>query len=373
MKSLLRKLTDFVRQIGEGKTQELKDKDGEVSPIVRRETNGILESLSEGVVATDTSGKVTFCNEAASRLLGAPRNAILGQSLETISGLYPDLVKQCHDLVLHSLQTDEKISENWTLRTGNSLYLSLTCTPLIHLKGALLVLQDKTSDYKIVELGKDFVANASHELRTPITIIRGFAETLQDIPNLSPEMLHEIMEKIVRTCGRLDNLVKSLLTLADIENFSTDRFKEIDLMPLVENCKHLLLTAHPKAKVIVIHETEQAIVRADGDLLELALFNLLENSVKYSAKSPSIEIEISHVGDQVHLSVRDRGIGISEKDLSHVFDRFYTVDKARSRKLGGAGLGLSIVKMIVEKHKGKVIVASELGKGSEFTIILKHY
>jgi signal transduction histidine kinase len=227
----------------------------------------------------------------------------------------------------------------------------------------------RKSEYKVIEMGKDFVANASHELRTPITIIRGFAETLQDLPEISQEMLAEITEKIVRTCIRLDKLVKSLLTLADIENLSKERMQEVNLVMLAENCQRILLTAHPNARV-KLHSAEAVVlIHAEGDLIELAILNLLENALKYSQAPGQIELMIEPSGVEVQLKVIDRGIGISQSDLPHIFERFYTVNKARSRKLGGAGLGLSIVKTIIEKHSGRISVESELGKGTTFTII----
>ncbi|MES2273258.1 MAG: ATP-binding protein [Chlamydiota bacterium] len=337
--------------------------------IQKKETEGILEALGEGIIATDTSARVTFSNRAACLMLDLSHEALIGQSLDQIQGT-SELAVKCHELILQALQTSQPIIQNWTQRAGDTCVLNLLSAPLAHQSGALLVLQDKTSDYKIVEMGKDFIANASHELRTPITIIRGFAETLQDHPEISQEMLQQITEKIVRTCGRLDKLVRSLLTLADIENLSQKRFRATDLISLVENCKHLLLTAHPNIDISIDCELSQAIVTADGDLLDLAIMNLFENAVKYSQSPAKIRILIEQQENQIHLSVSDCGIGISQVDLHHIFDRFFTVDKARSRKSGGAGLGLSIVKTIIEKHNGRLHAQSQLGAGSVFNIYL---
>lgn len=340
----------------------------------KKETEDILESLSEGVVAFDTSAKVTFANQVSCRMLRAHHDAMIGHKLLELhagSPIVEGLSKKCHEGVLQALQTSETIVQTWTLGDGGKIYLDLITAPLAHQSGAILVLQDKTSDYKVVEMGKDFIANASHELRTPITVIRGFAETLQDIPNLSQKMLHEITEKIVRTCGRLDRLVKSLLTLADIENLSENSFQPCDLLALIENCKHMLLTAHPEAKIEIKMPESKIYVVVDNDLFDLAITNLLENAVKYSLPPAHIGVSIKiEKGPEVHIAVQDSGIGIPEKDLPHIFDRFYTVDKARSRKSGGAGLGLSIVKTIIDKHHGRIKATSELGKGSCFTIIL---
>lgn len=336
----------------------------------RKETEGILESLGEGVVALDTSAKVTFANQVACQMLAVSHDGLMGQPLNQVKSQSENLLKKCHELVLQALQTSESIVQTWTFGENVRIYLDLISAPLAHQNGAILVLQNKTSDYKVLEMGKDFVANASHELRTPITIIRGFAETLQDFPKISQKMLHEITEKIVRTCGRLDKLVKSLLTMADIENLSEDRFRICDLIVLVENCKHLLLTAHPNTQILMKSDLFHAPIVADSDLLDLAIMNLLENAVKYSSQPAEIEIEIQKVEHNVHLIIKDKGIGIPEADLPRIFDRFYTVDKARSRKSGGAGLGLSIVKTILEKHKGKVTAVSRLGQGSTLTLIL---
>lgn len=336
----------------------------------RKQTEGILESLGEGVIALDTRAKVIFANQVACRFLHISHEALIGKSLREGDSLQEELLKKGHELVLQALQTLEPAFQMGTYGNAGRVYLHLIAAPLANQNGAILVIQDKTSDYRIVEMGKDFIANASHELRTPITIIRGFAETLQDLPDLSKEMLQDITEKIVRTCGRLDKLVKSLLTLADIENLSEQNFRTIDLVLLAENCKHLLLTAHRKVDIQFVSELYHAPVLADGDLLDLAIMNLLENAVKYSQEPARITMKIQRVGAQVQLTVKDEGIGIPELDLPHIFNRFYTVDKARSRKSGGAGLGLSIVKTIVEKHNGTVTVLSELGKGTEFHLNL---
>ena len=331
----------------------------------KEETAEILESIEEGIIAVDTSAKITFVNRTACRMLNANSSQMLRQTVQSIPS---ELAKKCHELILDALQTSESIVHTVTCRDKEIVRLDLIAAPLAHQDGALLVLQDKTADYRIVELGKDFIANASHELRTPITIIRGFAETLQDLPDLSKEMLHEITEKIVRTCVRLDKLVRSLITLSDIENLSQERLRSADLVLLAENCKHHLLAATPSAQIVIRSDCESAPIVADADLLELAILNILENGVKYSSTPAHIEMWIHKTEEEVQLKIQDRGIGMAPADLPHIFNRFYTVDKARSRKSGGAGLGLSIVKTIVEKHKGTISVASEVGKGSTFKI-----
>jgi signal transduction histidine kinase len=228
----------------------------------------------------------------------------------------------------------------------------------------------KESDHKMIDMGKDFIANASHELRTPITIIRGFAETLNDLPNISPQRMKEITGKIVRTSHRLEKLVKSLLTLADVEQLSKDHFQEIDLVLLAEYSRNFLLSAHPNVHLSLTTDEPSILLLADPGLLDMAIMNLLENAVKYSESAAHIEMNLAQTPTTVLLHIKDQGIGIPPVDTTHIFERFYTVDKARSRKSGGAGLGLSIVKTVMDKHGGQVSVQSELGKGSVFTLTL---
>ena len=338
--------------------------------LSRIETLEILESLSEGVIAVDNEGKTTFANESACKILGTTREGLLNEPLYQIDTLQKDLVSKCCEAIEAVLQTTEPVRNMWNDGRQGKTHLELTAAPRPGQRGAILVLQDKSSDFKVLEMGKTFIANASHELKTPITIIRGFAETLKDHPELSPDTLHDILEKIVRTSHRLENLVKSLLTLADIENFSPDHLQATDLISIAENCKQFAMSAHQKSEIGFLSQLDHALVLGDPQLLDLAVMNLLENAIKYSPSPAKVTLSVQKTASEVKLIVLDQGIGIPPADLPHIFDRFYTVDKARSRKSGGAGLGLSIVKTIVEKHSGTVTVSSEPGCGSSFTISL---
>lgn len=325
----------------------------------KEETVEILETLGEGIVAVDPKSCITFMNQAAASMLkSSPKTPKLPAN---------DFGRQCQKILDDTLKTSK--SQQLSQKIG-SAYIDLIGIPLVHQKGALLVLQDKTADHQIIELGREFIANASHELRTPVTIIRGFAETLQDLPELSGEMLRDITGKIVKTCVRLEKLIKSLLSLSNADQLSMDTFSSIDLSNIAEHAKHLLLLAHPETNIQFFSCEEKVVVHGNQNLIELSILNLLENAVKYSKPPAQIEMRLKKVGNEAHLSIQDHGIGISDADLPHIFVRFFRVDKARTQFGGGAGLGLSIVKTIIEKHRGKIEVASELGKGSAFTIIL---
>lgn len=390
----LQKITDHILSYSEGNPQPLvplnsiqKGEFGKIANILnalngkikkqmdhlilaRKETEEILDSLAEGVIAVDNQGKTIFANVSACKFLEVSRDTLLSIPLHCVEANQKELALQCGEAIQEVLQTSDPVQKNGNFGKRVPVHLELSGTPLPGLRGVILVIQDKSSDFKILDMGKDFIANASHELRTPITIIRGFAETLMDYPNLSPQTLCDISEKIVRTSHRLENLVKSLLTLADIENFSSDKLQITDFVVIVSQCRQFAMTAHQNSIISLCSELEKVPILGDAQLLDLAVTNLLENAVKYSPSPARIEMAIHKGNGCVELEIRDQGIGIPDADLPHIFNRFYTVDKARSRKSGGAGLGLSIVKTIIEKHMGIVTAKSQLGVGSTFKIRL---
>lgn len=331
----------------------------------RNEKEAILESLVEGVIAIDVDMHIAYTNHMALKLLNHPSNQVVGENFSTLHQ------ERCESL-LRKCQLEKKplIDTLEVFQEGKKLYLDIVAAPKKDNAGAILVLQDKTAHYKIFEMRRDFIANASHELKTPITVIRGFAEALHDNPDLPQNMQQEMTNKIVRSCNRMTALIKDLLTLADIENIPSSRFSECNVQELVEGCTSMLLEAFPDTDIVIDKRQENVSFVADADLLELAIMNLIENAAKYSSRPAHIEILLDETPSEVIVKISDRGIGIPSADQEHIFDRFYTVDKAHSKKMGGSGLGLSIVKTIVEKHFGTITLQSELGKGSTFTIRL---
>lgn len=331
----------------------------------RNEKETILESLVEGVIAVDVDRHVTYSNLMALKLINSHIQEYLGKPFSAFH-------QQRCDYILQLCQEEKKpLTETLEIfREGKKIYLDVVAAPKKDNAGAILVLQDKTAHYKIFEMRRDFIANASHELKTPITIIRGFAEALHDNPDLSPEIQREVTSKIVRNCNRMAALIKDLLTLADIENIPTSRLSTCHLADLADRCKTMLHEVFPDAIVTITQKNEDIHLIADIDLLELAIMNLIENAAKYSQRPAKIDVSIDETDEEVIVKVSDKGIGIPQSDQEHIFDRFYTVDKAHSQKMGGSGLGLSIVKTIVEKHFGTITLQSELGKGTTFTIQL---
>ncbi|MDP1880933.1 MAG: ATP-binding protein [Parachlamydiaceae bacterium] len=333
--------------------------------LERNEKEAILESLAEGVIAVDVDMRIVYVNQMATKLLKQLNKKVIGENFSNLNE------KKCESL-LEQCQEEGKLLTD-TLEVKNEskkLYLDIVASPKKGKAGAILVLQDKTSHYKIFEMRRDFIANASHELKTPITVIRGFAEALHDNEDVTKEMRELMTGKIVKSCIRMTSLIKDLLTLADIENIPHSRLSYCDVVELVKRCGIMLLEAHPDANFKIEQKQDKIGLVVDADLLELAIMNLIENAAKYSKPPAQITVTLDEALEEVYIKIQDKGIGIPEVDQEHIFDRFYTVDKAHSQKMGGSGLGLSIVKTIIEKHFGTIHLESELGKGTTFIIRL---
>ena len=332
----------------------------------RNEKEAILESLVEGVIAIDREMKVTYANSMALKLLGFERENLINQNFSITNQ------QKCQSLLAACQREKRALTDTLTIKKeGKITHLDIVAATKGQENGAILVMQDKTTHYKLLEMRKDFIANASHELKTPITIIRGFAEALHDNPDLPKETTLLVTQKIVKNCQRMTNLIKDLLTLSDVENLPQSRLVECDLYEMIQNCCDSLQNVFPDA-MMRIHKSsdEDMYLLADPSLIELAMSNLIENAAKYSVPPAQIDITLEKEGNWIKITLADQGIGIPPEDVEHIFERFYTVDKAHSQKLGGSGLGLSIVQTIIYKHFGQITVSSEVGKGTTFTIRL---
>jgi two-component system phosphate regulon sensor histidine kinase PhoR len=240
--------------------------------------------------------------------------------------------------------------------------------------GALIVLNDITRLRQLENIRREFVANVSHELKTPITSIKGYIETLQEGAIEEKENARKFLEIIFRQADLLHALVDDLLSLSRIEQ-EAER-GEIQLTR--EQVRHIIESAvsayetraRDRRIQVTLHCKEEVIVKANARLLEQAVGNLLDNAIKYSEAGNSVDVEVIKNKNEVAIAVRDHGGGIAPEHLPRLFERFYRVDKGRSRELGGTGLGLAIVKHIIQAHGGRVTVESTLGKGSTFTLHL---
>ena len=339
----------------------------------RNELNTVLSSMSEGVVALDLEKRIVLINDAAAQLFGIDKLAVPGRHLEELTR-HPGI----QDLVQDVITAKEPAYEEIEFSGKDKRYLFVHGTPLRSFRediviGVLLVFNDITKLRQVERIRRDFVANVSHELKTPITAIRGAAETLTDL--LEPvgnRDCERFLEIILGNTRRITRIVEDLLILARLEQ-SSERsaieFEEFNVASLLETAKYACsLAAESKQVQIVVSCNEDIFVEGNPHFLEQAVINLIDNGIKHSGSGSKVLVQAAVEGSMVVIKVIDHGCGIPAEHLSRVFERFYRVDKARSREMGGTGLGLAIVKHVAYLHGGKVDVESTPGKGSVFSI-----
>ncbi|MBV8817559.1 MAG: PAS domain-containing protein, partial [Acidobacteriaceae bacterium] len=334
----------------------------------RREA--ILSSMVEGVLAVDKELRVTFCNRSFAKIVGAQMPVREGMPLL-------DLLRDpnLRDLLVTVLQTGEPLERRILLRGVKSLIFEVQAAPLaaVSARGALAILHNVTELERLERVRKDFVANVSHELRTPLATIRGYAETLLDGGLEDQENNRKFIEIILSHAIRLNNIASDLLIISELEsNGSATQPKPVSIRSVVESA---LRTVESSARVCGVRLTSGRIedfqVMGYEIRLEQAFVNLLDNAIKFNRPEGEVRIETNAIKDgQASVTITDTGIGIPSDDVPRIFERFYRVDKARSRAVGGTGLGLSIVRHVIEQAGGSIQVESQLGKGSRFTVLL---
>jgi two-component system phosphate regulon sensor histidine kinase PhoR len=339
----------------------------------RHQLRTILGGMVEGVVALGPQQRVLFANEAAGRMLEFDPHAAVGRAIWEVTRL-----PQIQEVLAKALQDTEAHREefDWTGPTSRQLAVYVAPLPGDPAPGAVLVLHDITKLRRLERLRQDFVANVSHELKTPLSVIKACIETLIDGAVEEPESRRPFLEQISDQGERLHALILDLISLARIE--SGQEALDIQPVPLINAVADCLDRHHPRADAKKLRlnavspeaDSEEMCVWADEEALGQILDNLVDNAVKYTAEGGLIQVRWRANGSTVHLEVEDTGTGIPERDLPRIFERFYRVDKARSRELGGTGLGLAIVKHLVQVMKGTVKASSQEGKGTTFTITL---
>jgi len=349
--------------------QELKQRIDTISKQ-RNRYEAVVSSMDEGVVAVGLEGRILSINQAAVRMLGHGSDNTQGRSLQEVLRN-----RDLQQFIATAVLTTGTISDDIILHDRDNQVWQLTATPLKgggkERLGTLLVLNDVTRLRRLERVRKDFVANVSHEIKTPLTAIKGFVETLQDGALEAPQETEQFLQIIARHADRLDAIVSDLLSLSKIEEQAALQLTPSNLGKIIEAA---ILVCQPGAfaqKITLRYEFDTPVYAAvDERLLEQALVNLIENAVKYSPENGEVRITVKEGAAAIRILVEDDGIGIPQKDQPRIFERFYRVDRARSRHMGGTGLGLAIVKHIVTLHGGHVSVESELGHGSRFTIHL---
>jgi two-component system phosphate regulon sensor histidine kinase PhoR len=332
----------------------------------------MLAGMGEGVVAVDEHDRVVFSNRAAARLLALEAELPLGQRLWELVRL-PDLVRLLEEARADRAALGREIT---VLSDGRELVLEAHANTFKAegASGVVVVLQDVTNLRRLERIRRDFVANVSHELKTPLTAIKGYVETLIDGAMEDPPHGRRFLAKIDDHVQRLTHLVKDLLSLARIESQAQGvQLAPLDLRALLVEVvgRHEAAMREKGLSWSTGGESGPMVCLGDVESLGQVVDNLLDNAIHYTPGPGSIQMTLTRSEQHVRLDVRDSGIGIPEQDLERIFERFYRVDKARSRELGGTGLGLSIVKHLMQTMNGEVRVTSELGRGSCFSILLQ--
>ncbi|MGA2621270.1 MAG: ATP-binding protein [Thermoguttaceae bacterium] len=339
----------------------------------QNEHEAVLSSMEEGVLAVDRGGTVLSINQTGAALLGAEAEQLRGRSVYEVIRK-PDLLKFIETSLGSPTSIDGDLrfygpEERWLNAHGTVLH-----DPQGHKIGVLVVLHDFTRLRHLENVRRDFVANVSHELRTPITSIKGFVETLLDEELDDKPNALRFLGIVLRQVNRLDAIINDLLLLSRIERGAEDQTIETGPEPLAEVLAAAAEMCEQKATAksisVTVHCPEDLVARLNGPLVEQAVSNLIDNAIKYSGAESQIQVEARREPGGIVIRVQDHGCGIAANHLPRLFERFYRVDKARSRELGGTGLGLAIVKHIVTAHQGTVEVESTLGVGSTFSIRL---
>lgn len=359
-----KKTNENLENVIDAMTIELKDKLSEVS-TQKNQIETILLHMTDGIIAFNRAGEIILINPAAKKLLS------IGPEDNTFDDIF---AKFKLDINM------EKIIylENWTSTEQRiqveERYVNVFFAPFKDEKerpdGVIAVIQDITEHVKLDNMQKEFVADVSHELKTPITSIMGYADTLLEA-DYDKETRDKFLTVIASEARRMARLVTDLLTLSRYDsNKKKTKKEQFDLGELVKRCQDKLGIEIKKKNHIVncFVTADVPPVYADKDDIERVVLNILSNSIKYTPENGEIKIYVGFVYNDAYIKIFDNGIGIPEKDLSRIFERFYRVDKARTREMGGTGLGLSIAKEILDKNGGSIDIKSVVGQGTEVVI-----
>ena len=320
--------------------------------------------MTDGVATFNMEGEITYINPAAKRML----------EYKATDKTFKDLFKRYEDInmekiiYLDSWTSSEKKIEN--AQGSMNLFFIPFKNDADLPSGVMVVIQDITEHVKLDNIRKEFVADVSHELKTPITSIKGYSETLLD-GECDKDVQKHFLQVIDDNADRMERLVQDLLTLSKYDsNKIVNKPIEFDLGELAKACKEKFdIEVKKKNQTVNCFVTADVpTVFADRDGIERVILNILSNSIKYTPEGGKIDVYVGYVHNDAYVKIKDTGIGIPKEDLDRIFERFYRVDKARSRQLGGTGLGLSIAKEIVEKNNGSINIKSKVNEGTEVVI-----
>ena len=363
--------TDELGDLARALNQTAKSSQNRMEAIItdRNKLLSLLKGMVEGVVAVDRDERVLQMNSAAGKILGASPETSVSKPIWEVTR-----VRQVCDTLSRTLKNGRDAKDELRVATrSQDRVVEMLASPLFdgegEMVGAVVVLHDVSDLHRLQTVRRDFVANASHELKTPIAAIRALVETVIDDQSMRSSDQAQFLARIRNQSMRLSSLVTDLLTLSRLESSpGGPELRPIDLRGSFKGAVHALLPAGEERGIAVHIQVPENPVRVLGDAEALGQLttNLLDNAIKYTSRGGQVWVRLKTDSGQALIEVQDTGMGIAPQDQARVFERFYRVDKARSRELGGTGLGLSIVKHIAVIHQGRVFVESTPGIGSTF-------
>jgi len=345
--------------------QKLQQAQERAALQIQTQQEALFNSMAEGLLLLDRENKIQLANRAFNTLFGVAheirsRNILEALRLHELAELVDFLgtAKQVVDAELRLLPPNER----WLQVNGAAIFDSAG-----QRQGTILVFHDLTRLKQLERTRQEFVANVSHELRTPLSLIKGYVETLLDGAKDNPEVAAKFLQTIDRNAELLKMLIEDLLTISELESGRVKlNLQPTALRPLIEKVLADFKSRAEAKQMRLVDQSNDLHVRADAGRLEQVLCNLIDNAIKYGRTQGNVSVRTRSVNGQIEVAIEDDGPGIPPESLERIFERFYRVDKARSREQGGTGLGLSIVKHIVANHGGKTWARSELGRGSVF-------
>ena len=328
----------------------------------------VLNYLNDGVIAFNLKGEIIHMNPVSKKMLGEIN---ISNNFKDFAERYNFDFSIEEVIYLNSSKTREmNISiDDKVVRVYFAIFTDEEKKP----EGIIVVLQDITEQHRLDGMRREFVANVSHELRTPLTSIKSYAETLMDGAIEDAELSQKFLQVINSETDRMTRIVKDLLQLSKLDNQKMQwKMEELYFVDIVKGItERMQMEAVSKSlKLDCFVLGDIPCIKADRDRIEQVLVNIISNSIKYTPEGGKITVYIGKTYNEVYVKITDTGIGIPEKDIPRIFERFYRVDKARSRDLGGTGLGLAIAKEIIECHAGTISISSEVGKGTEVVVKL---
>lgn len=332
----------------------------------------ILKSISHGILAIDADGNIMLINEEAKRILKCNVSQTIEDKNINLVIKEKDLLKE---IVLfkgsnHSKRVQLTTSEDIVYKINlDPIYLQDFDNIII---GSIINIEDITQKVKLENMRSDFVANVSHELKTPLTSISGFVETLKLNENIDIDTRNRFLGIIENESDRLKRLIDDILLLSFIENNDKMSLDKVSIYEVFKEVYEMTSYMAKSKNISLDYEfnNKEIIILSNRDYIKQVFLNLVDNAIKYTPENRSIKVEVKKEKDIITIKVIDEGLGIPKEDIDRIFERFYRVDKARSRDVGGTGLGLAITKHIVKSLDGSITVNSELNKGSEFIVTI---